>query len=74
MEKHGKASLIVHLVIVKNLEDVAFVDQVLNAIASSHVFLSKLSTSIQVEIKYVQINCLIYIFFCRNTMKYYLNF
>lgn len=49
MEKHCRGALITHCFIVKNLDNVTLVDETLNAIASSHVFLSKLSLAVKVN-------------------------
>lgn len=49
MERHCRGVMITHCYIVENLESMVLVDQILNAIASGHVFLSKLSLSIKVK-------------------------
>lgn len=48
VERHCKSALITHCFIVQNIENLLLVDEILNAIASSHVFLSKLSLAIKV--------------------------
>lgn len=72
MEKHCRASLITHCFIIKNLENLHLVDEVLNAIASSHAFLSKLSLAIKVTVKVNHPH--LKNFFYRNTMRSCTNF
>lgn len=72
MERHCKGSLIIHSFIIKNLENLDLVDEVLNAIASSHAFLSKLSLAIKVilQLNHSRIKTIL----CRNTMNSCSNF
>lgn len=71
MERHCRGAMITHCYIVENLDSMVLVDQILNAVASGHVFLSKLSLSIKVELQLCTLHFFSLFIFYRNTMRFY---